>query len=57
MTDIIYKKTRCKVIIPEDLKFPPGCIRNLMIEYNGDYIITNYKCIKKSSNLDILNFT
>ena len=52
--DVIYKKQRWKVL--PHLPFTPGCIRNILLERNGEQVITNIKEIKKISNKDILKF-
>ncbi len=55
--DVLYKKKRWKLISPKNLKFTPGCIRNILIEKNGEKIITNSKEVKKISKKDILSFS
>jgi len=54
--EIIYKKKRWDLLVPKDLKFPDGCIRNVLIERNEERIITHYKQIKKIQKNNILKW-
>lgn len=58
MREAIFKGKRVKIVCPKILKFPNGCIRNVLIEFiNGTQTITNLKCLKKPKNksIDIFN--
>lgn len=54
---LIYRKKIYKLICPEKLEFPPGVIRNILIENeSGQRIITNIKQIKPLNNKLITSF-
>lgn len=58
MKIVEYKGKIWRVLIPKDLKFDTNCIRNVLIERRGRYIITNLKDLKviKAKFKDLLNF-
>ena len=54
---LIYKKEIWKLIYPEEFKFRPGIIRNILIENDkGIRVITNLKEIKPIKHKPITNF-
>ena len=54
---LIYKKEIWKLIYPEEFKFRPGIIRNILIENDkGIRVITNLKEIKPIKHKPITDF-
>ena len=54
---LIYKKKVWKLIIPEKLEFPPGVIRNVLIENEtGHRVITHVSQIKPFKNTQLTDF-
>ena len=54
---VIYKKQIWKLICPGNLKFPPGIIRNILIENDkGSRLITNVNQIKRVRHKSIISF-
>lgn len=47
--NVLYKKQVWKVITPEDLHYPKGIIRNVVLEKGKEQVITNIKQIKKTT--------
>ena len=54
---LIYKKEIWKLICPEELKFRPGIIRNILIENDkGIRVITNLKQVRTIKHKPITDF-
>ena len=54
---LIYKKKVWKLICPEKLEFPPGVIRNILIENEqGERTITHVSQIKPFKNKQLTDF-
>jgi hypothetical protein len=51
MIKVKYKGKIWKVLVPSDLTFPPGVIRNLLIERGTKRVITN---MNQVSIVDVL---
>lgn len=54
---LIYKRKVWNLICPEKLEFPPGVIRNILIENDtGERIITHINQIKPFKNTLLTDF-